>query len=84
MGIELAGRGITACAARLPWLDMGRGRVFLAARGGEARRAMPSGTLVDAGEIARALCWLVSADAAAVNAAVVPLDGGLSARKAGP
>lgn len=84
VGIELAGRGITTCAARLPWLDMGRGRVFLAARGGEARRAMPSGTLVDAGEIARALCWLVSADAAAVNAAVVPLDGGLSARKAGP
>lgn len=84
VGIELAGKGVTACAARLPWLDMGRGRAFLETRGEEARRAMPGGRLVDVAEVVRALCWLLSADAAAVNAAVVPLDGGLSSRKAGP
>lgn len=83
VGIELAGKGVTACAARLPWLELGRGRAFLEAHGREARRAMPSGNLPDVSEVVRALCWLTSADAAVINAAVVPLDGGLSSRKAG-
>ncbi len=83
VGIELAGKGITACAARLPWLELGRGRVFLERRGEAARRAMPAGRLPDPSEIVRALCWLTSAEAAVVNAATIPLDGGLSSRKAG-
>ena len=82
-GIELAGKGITTCAARLPWLPLGRGRIFLETHDTDAQRAMPAGKLVDTDAVVQALCWLISAEAAVINAAVIPLDGGLSSRKAG-
>ena len=82
-GIELAGKGITTCAARLPWLPLGRGRIFLETHETDAQRAMPAGKLVDTDAVVQALCWLISAEAAVINAAVIPLDGGLSSRKAG-
>lgn len=83
VGLELAGKGITTCSARLPWLELGRGRVFLKDHAQEACRAMPAGCLPDPAAVVQALCWLLSAEAAVINAAVVPLDGGLSSRKAG-
>lgn len=83
VGIELAGKGVTTCAARLPWLALGRGRAFLEEHEAQIRRAMPAGRPVDSAEVVRALCWLTSAEAAVINAAVIPLDGGLSSRKAG-
>lgn len=82
-GTELAGRGITACSARLSWLDVGRGRDFLA-DGKAARRvasAMPSGRLLRLEEAVGPLIFLLSCEASGINACTVDIDGGLGAVK---
>lgn len=81
LAVELAGRGVTACSLRLSWLDAGRGRDFLERRREAAERRMPSGRLVGMDEAVRALAFLLSAEAASVNATEVTQDGGLSATK---
>lgn len=82
-GAELAGRGVTACSARLSWLDAGRGRDFLAdaeaAR--RAARAMPSGRLLRLEEAVRPLVFLLSREASGINACTVEIDGGFGAVK---
>ncbi|WP_346667683.1 SDR family oxidoreductase [uncultured Desulfovibrio sp.] len=82
-GAELAGRGVTACSARLSWLDAGRGREFLA-HDGAARRAasaMPAGRLLRLEEAVGPLTFLLSREAAGINACTVDIDGGLGAVK---
>lgn len=80
LGVELAGRGISACSVRLSWLDAGRGHDFLA-RHAHVARAMPAGRCLSPGDVLPGLCFLLSAEAAAINGSVVTLDGGLGALK---
>ena len=79
-GVELAGRGLSACSARLSWLDAGRGHEFLS-RHGQVARAMPAGRCLGPDDVLPGLCFLLSAEAAAINGSVVTLDGGLGALK---
>ena len=80
LGVELAGRGLSACSARLSWLDAGRGHEFLS-RHGQVARAMPAGRCLRPADVLPGLCFLLSAEAAAINGSVVTLDGGLGALK---
>ena len=80
LGVELAGRGLSACSARLSWLDAGRGHEFLS-RHGQVARAMPAGRFLGPDDVLPGLCFLLSAEAAAINGSVVTLDGGLGALK---
>lgn len=82
-GAELAGRGVTACSARLSWLDAGRGRDFLADEEAARRaaRAMPSGRLLRLEEAVKPLVFLLSREASGINACTVDIDGGLGAVK---
>ena len=80
LGVELAGRGLSACSARLSWLDAGRGRQFLS-RHGQVARAMPAGRCLGPDDVLPGLCFLLSAEAAAINGSVMTLDGGLGALK---
>ena len=80
LGVELAGRGLSACSARLSWLDAGRGHEFLS-RHGQVARAMPAGRCLGPDDVLPGLCFLLSAEAAAINGSVVTLDGGLGALK---
>ena len=79
-GVELAGRGLSACSVRLSWLDAGRGHEFLS-RHGQVARAMPAGRCLGPDDVLPGLCFLLSAEAAAINGSVVTLDGGLGALK---
>lgn len=82
-GTELARRGITACSARLGWLDAGRGHAYLSdeARARRAARAMPSGRLLRLEEAVAPLVFLLSREASGINACSVDIDGGLGAVK---
>ena len=82
-GAELAARGVTACSARLSWLDAGRGRDFLAHEESARRAAaaMPSGRLLRLEEAVGPLVFLLSREAAGINACTVDIDGGLGAVK---
>ncbi|WP_415966032.1 SDR family NAD(P)-dependent oxidoreductase [Desulfovibrio piger] len=80
LGVELAGRGLSACSVRLSWLDAGRGHEFLSCHG-QVARAMPAGRCLGPDEVLPGLCFLLSAEAAAINGSVVTLDGGLGALK---
>ena len=80
LAVELSGRGVTACSLRLSWLDAGRGHEFLS-RHGQVARAMPAGRCLGPDEVLPGLCFLLSAEAAAINGSVVTLDGGLGALK---
>ena len=80
LGVELAGRGLSACSVRLSWLDAGRGHEFLF-RHGQVARAMPAGRCLGPDDVLPGLCFLLSAEAAAINGSVVTLDGGLGALK---
>ena len=81
LAVELAGRGVTACSLRPSWIDAGRGRVFLERGREAAERRMPAGRLVGMDEAVGTLAFLLSAEAASINATEVTLDGGLSATK---
>ncbi len=80
LGAELAARGITACSARLSWLDAGRGRPYLAQHS-RAVRAMPAGRPLTLDEAVQALVFLLSREAVGINACSVDIDGGLNAVK---
>lgn len=80
LGAEMAARGITACSARLSWLDAGRGRNYVAQHQ-HAARAMPAGRLLTLDEAVNALVFLLSREAAGINACSVDIDGGLNAVK---
>lgn len=82
-GTELARRGITACSARLSWLDAGRGHAYLsdAAQARRAASAMPSGRPLRLEEAVAPLVFLLSREAAGINACSVDIDGGLGAVK---
>lgn len=82
-GTELAARGVTACSARLSWLDAGRGHEFLD-KGEAACRAasaMPGRRLLRLEEAVAPLTFLLSREASGINACSVDIDGGLGAVK---
>ena len=58
----------------------GRGHEFLS-RHGQVARAMPAGRCLGPDDVLPGLCFLLSAEAAAINGSVVTLDGGLGALK---
>lgn len=80
VGVELGGRGVTACSLRVSWLDAGRGAAFLATRP-EVRRISPLRRCVRPEEVVSAVLFLLSEDACAFNAVTLELDGGLHAVK---
>ena len=50
-------------------------------RHGQVARAMPAGRCLGPDDVLPGLCFLLSAEAAAINGSVVTLDGGLGALK---
>ena len=84
---ELAGSGVTCNAVCPAFVDTAMtdrsvativsrtGREEAAARGA-LERMSPLGRLLDPGEVAAAVAWLASPDAAAINGQTLVLDGG--------
>lgn len=80
LGVELAGRGLSACSARLSWLDAGRGHEFLS-RHGQVARAMPAGAAWARTTCCRACASCCRRRPRPSTGSVVTLDGGLGALK---
>ena len=78
--VALAGhdRDIRANVVRAGLIDTPMGRAASAARPGRAAGALPFGRQGTAWDIAAAVGFLLSADAAYVNAIELPVDGGLA------
>ena len=82
IGLELAGRGVTACILRLGLVDSGRGRDFLEKRpDARIREIFPTGRTISEEEAVSAMLFLLNPENSAVNASVMTLDGGFSAVK---
>ncbi|MES2530557.1 MAG: SDR family NAD(P)-dependent oxidoreductase [Pseudomonadota bacterium] len=71
-------RDIRANVVRAGLIDTPMGRAASAARPGRATGALPFGRQGTAWDIANATCFLLSAEAAYVNAIELPVDGGLA------
>jgi NAD(P)-dependent dehydrogenase (short-subunit alcohol dehydrogenase family) len=71
-------RDIRANIVRAGLIDTPMGRAASAARPGRAAGALPFGRQGNAWDIANAVCFLLSAEAAYINAVELPVDGGLA------
>ncbi len=80
-GLEMASHGITACSLRAGWLSAGRGRTFLQGRQDKCDKTIPTGRLVSLDEVTGTLLFLLSAEAASINATTITVDGGFSMAK---
>ncbi len=80
-GLEMASHGITACSLRAGWLSAGRGRTFLQGRQEKCEQRIPTGRLVRLEEVTGTLLFLLSAEAASINATTLTLDGGFCMAK---
>lgn len=80
-GLEMASYGITACSVRTGWLMAGRGRTFLQGRQEKYEQCIPTGRLVSLDEVVGTMIFLLSADAASINATTVTVDGGFCMAK---
>ena len=81
LGLELGARGIRTVIVRPGYVDTGRGREFLRHHGLAAMDKIPISRPLLAHEIADAVLFCLSDNAAAVNATEMSLDGGLTAGK---
>ncbi|MXW62786.1 MAG: SDR family oxidoreductase [Acidimicrobiaceae bacterium] len=82
LAVDLAGTGITSNAVapgstRTAILEASAA-AFDTDINEFAAHQRPLGRLVEPSEVAAAICWLCSADAAAVTGTVVPVDGGMT------
>ena len=81
LGLELGERGITTVMLRPGYIDAGRGRGYMQARGEEILEMVPIKRALTAGEVAETILFLLSDSAAGFNATEISLDGGLTAGK---
>ncbi len=81
VGLELAGRGITAVTLRPGYVNGGRGRKFLHAGGQALVQKIPLGRALEVKEVAQTILFLLSDGAVGINATAVTMDGGLTAGK---
>jgi len=81
MGLELGKRGVTAVTLRPGYIYAGRGRSFIQKNESEIMQRIPTGKVLSAEEIATAVMFLLSDEAAGFNATELTMDGGLTAGK---
>jgi 3-oxoacyl-(acyl-carrier-protein) reductase len=74
---ELGGRGITANVVAPGYVDTDMTADLTDKRREEMMAAIPLGRTAQAGEIAKAVAFLASDDAAYITGAVLPVDGGV-------
>ena len=74
LGLEMAGRGVSACSVRLGLMDTGRGRQFLEARG--KNQNMPTDGLVRIEDAVELIMFLLTPAASAINASTITMDLG--------
>lgn len=74
---ELGARGITANVVAPGFIETEMTAELPEAQQAEYRKAIPAGRFASAAEVARAVAWLASDDAAYISGAVIPVDGGL-------
>lgn len=81
VGLEMAGRGITAVTLRPGYVVAGRGARYLDKKGEDALAKVPLGRALSAEEVAAAISFLLCDEAVGFNATVLTMDGGLGAVK---
>lgn len=81
LGLELAGRGVTAVILRPGYVDAGRGRRYLEGNDSQTLSKVPLGRALTPAEVAHAIMFLLCDEAVGFNATVLTMDGGLSAGK---
>ncbi len=74
---ELGGRGITANVVAPGFIETDMTAALPAEQQAEYKRNIPVGRFAQPSEVAAAVLWLASDDAAYISGAVIPVDGGL-------
>ncbi|GAA3660507.1 3-oxoacyl-ACP reductase FabG [Microbacterium marinilacus] len=74
---ELGARGITANVVAPGFIETDMTAELPEGTQAEYRKAIPAGRYGSAAEVAGAVAWLASDDAAYISGAVIPVDGGL-------
>lgn len=74
---ELASRGITANVVAPGFIETDMTASLPAEQQAEYKRTIPAGRFATPDEVASAVAWLASDDAAYISGAVIPVDGGL-------
>lgn len=74
---ELGSRGITANVVAPGFIETDMTAALPEAQQEEYKRNIPAGRFAQPSEVAAAVAWLASDDAAYISGAVIPVDGGL-------
>ena len=74
---ELGSRGITANVVAPGYIDTEMTQALSEDLQASYRKAIPAGRFADPTEVAKAVAFLASDDAAYISGAVIPVDGGL-------
>jgi 3-oxoacyl-[acyl-carrier protein] reductase len=74
---ELGGRGITANVVAPGFIETDMTAELPEAQQAEYKKSIPAGRYGSVEEVAKAVAWLASDDAAYISGAVIPVDGGL-------
>ncbi|WP_368496114.1 3-oxoacyl-ACP reductase FabG [Herbiconiux sp. A18JL235] len=74
---ELGGRGITANVVAPGFIETDMTAELPEAQQSEYKKNIPAARYGTAAEVAKAVAWLASDDAAYISGAVIPVDGGL-------
>ena len=74
---ELGGRGITANVVAPGFIETDMTASLPDEQQAEYKRNIPAGRFAQPSEVAAAVSWLASDDAAYISGAVIPIDGGL-------
>lgn len=74
---ELGARGITANVVAPGFIDTDMTAELPEEQQAEYKRRIPAGRFASPAEVAKAVAWLASDDAAYISGAVIPVDGGL-------
>jgi len=81
LGLELGGHGITTVTLRPGYINEGRGKAFIQARGEEALNKVPIKRTLTAKEVAETILFYLSDSARGFNAIEIAMDGGMTAGK---
>jgi len=74
---ELGGRGITANVVAPGFIDTDMTAELPQEQQADYKKRIPAGRFAQPSEVAKAVAWLASDDAAYITGAVIPVDGGL-------
>jgi 3-oxoacyl-[acyl-carrier protein] reductase len=74
---ELGGRGVTANVVAPGFIETDMTAALTDEQQETYKKAIPAGRYGQASEVAKAVAWLASDDAAYISGAVIPVDGGL-------